>query len=552
MGGLWEPLWQPVSSGSSSGVASDDLTQLSLGGSLVDPVNLAGARGIYVVDSYGYVAVWEDGQGQSQVGSGQGRFAIIDFALDTPVLMASVQHDMLRGPRGVDVAGDVAAVVSSLSGGSLTLWDVTNKKAPTLLGSSVDAKLVGAHRVHFVGRWLYVTGLDWFTIWDVSNPAALALVGSLTVTAKDIYGMAIKGDTAFLAASASNEYLAVDITNKAAPSLISAVSLPGSGPHWMTVDGRYGYTANSGTDSVDIFDVSNPAAMVLVGTVSDSRLNGAHTLAKLGNYVLACAQSYSGFAVVDVTNPAAPVVVGSVTDSSVMDGVRSMHVAGGRCFWAAVGPQATPFTTGSVGWIDLHGLEVSTMTVGSMRADEGEVRGELQAGSVSVHDGVTVGPGGMMSLGPVAAEGKMLGRAATFDLSVFGKAVSTITFSTFTQLSTRYNAGSRKGSGGQNDEVVFRLPVDLLGGTWTIVLLHTATTDRGIYTIAGSVDGVTFTTLTTIDGYAGVLTQTRSEVPGVVVPDLTRFIRLKMATKNASSSNYNSEISGLYGLRTGA
>ncbi len=42
------------------------------------------------------------------------------------------------------------------------------------------------------------------------------------------------------------------------------------------------------------------------------------------------------------------------------------------------------------------------MTAGSIRLDEAEVRGELQAGSVSVADGMTIGPGGLTSFGPVA------------------------------------------------------------------------------------------------------------------------------------------------------
>lgn len=396
----WVDLWDTGQTATSSEL-SDDLPALTMGEPLVDPLLLAGARGIKVADSYGYVAVWNDGAGNPPVGAGQGRLAIIDFADDDPKLIVSIQHDLIRGARGLDVMGDIVALVSSLSGGTLTLWNVTDRTTPVLLRSSTDVRLTGAHRAEFVGRWLYVTGLNYFTIWDpfdLTNP-----VGALDVTGDDLYGMAIKGDVAFLAASAANEYISVNITDRANPVEISRVSLPGSGPHWMTVDGRYGYTANSGTDSVDIVDVSDPAAMVVVGTTgSDSRLNGAHTLAKLGDYLLVCSQSYSGFAVVQVTNPAAPVVVGSVFDTAVMDGVRSMHVVGSRCYWAAPGPQATPFTTGSVGWIDLHGLNVSSMTVGALRADEAETRGEHVVGSLTAMDGGTFGPGGIAVVGAAA------------------------------------------------------------------------------------------------------------------------------------------------------
>lgn len=143
-------------------------------------------------------------------------------------------------------------------------------------------------------------------------------------------------------------------------------------------------------------------------------------------------------------------------------------------------------------------------------------------------------------------------KARSFNIHALAPAYSHITFDTYTQLSSRYNAGSVKASGGQNSEIVYLLDFALLGGTWKLQLLHTATTDRGIYTIAASADASTWTDIGTIDGYAATLTQTVSPLAGVAMPDGTLYLRLKMLTKNASSSNYNTEISGLYGVRTGA
>jgi hypothetical protein len=97
-------------------------------------------------------------------------------------------------------------------------------------------------------------------------------------------------------------------------------------------------------------------------------------------------------------------------------------------------------------------------------------------------------------------------------------------------------------SGAQNDEINW--DVVLSAGTWTIELLIKKGTDRGIYSI--QLDGVE---VGTVDGYSGATVRNqRGLVAGVTVATSgKKRLKLKMATKNASSTSYVGSI-GLVSL----
>ena len=128
---------------------------------------------------------------------------------------------------------------------------------------------------------------------------------------------------------------------------------------------------------------------------------------------------------------------------------------------------------------------------------------------------------------------------------------SATNFSTPTQSNARYLAGYLASTGAQNAEVVYRLRGPLAAGTWSIRLTHSTNTSQGIYTIATSTDGSSWTDLTTIDGYASpAVAAVITDATGLTIPAQHSYVRLKMATKNASSSNYYGAFSALTGVRT--
>lgn len=141
--------------------------------------------------------------------------------------------------------------------------------------------------------------------------------------------------------------------------------------------------------------------------------------------------------------------------------------------------------------------------------------------------------------------------AEFFDLSTFGPPYANTSWSTLTQSSAAYHGGWRASAGGQNNSVTFKLPSPLRGGSWDIRLLHRAGAACGIYHVAVSADGTSFTDVGTVDGYAASDTTVATNLAGVMVPNGTRFIRFTMASKNASASSYTGRLSGFAGLRTG-
>lgn len=107
-----------------------------------------------------------------------------------------------------------------------------------------------------------------------------------------------------------------------------------------------------------------------------------------------------------------------------------------------------------------------------------------------------------------------------------------------------YFGALKTDNGNQNNLVDFTFVVQK--GTYTITLMHVKNTDHGIYSV--QVDAVE---VGTVDGYNGSRSpQSIGSVTGVAIATGKHTLRLKMATKNASSSNYYGEVQHILVRRT--
>jgi hypothetical protein len=131
------------------------------------------------------------------------------------------------------------------------------------------------------------------------------------------------------------------------------------------------------------------------------------------------------------------------------------------------------------------------------------------------------------------------------DINVFMTPISHVNWSTNDVNSSMIRNGRKRSSGTQNDEINF--DVTLGAGTWDIEILHNTGTNLGIYSV--QLDSVE---VGTIDGYSGAsVYNVRSSVTGVSVATAgKKRLKLKMATKNASSSSYYGSISHIQLRRT--
>jgi len=121
------------------------------------------------------------------------------------------------------------------------------------------------------------------------------------------------------------------------------------------------------------------------------------------------------------------------------------------------------------------------------------------------------------------------------------------------------NAVKVQAAAAQNNSIEW--DVLLAAGTWTLELGHGKNNTLGIFTVSLSTDASTYTDVasspynasaSTIDGYAASASYVnRSTITGITIATTGRYrLRLKMATKHASSSGYASELWGLRLLRT--
>jgi hypothetical protein len=101
-------------------------------------------------------------------------------------------------------------------------------------------------------------------------------------------------------------------------------------------------------------------------------------------------------------------------------------------------------------------------------------------------------------------------------------------------------------SGAQNDEIVF--PVGLRAGTWKLILAYQAESNKGIVTVY--LDAVSKGTRDMYEASAFVRV---NEVTSIAVAAAGWYdLKLKMETKNASSSGYAATFHSACLLRTGA
>lgn len=119
------------------------------------------------------------------------------------------------------------------------------------------------------------------------------------------------------------------------------------------------------------------------------------------------------------------------------------------------------------------------------------------------------------------------------DIDVFSTAVSQTNFDTNNVQALAIHNAFKASSGAQNDEINW--DVILAAGTWTVELTYRKASDAGIVSV--QFDSVE---KGTIDQYnAATSYNNRSTVAAITVATTGKVrLKLKMATKNASSSSY--------------
>lgn len=264
-----------------------------------------------------------------------------DDPLTAPVWLGSVTNTTtLNGAVGVAVHGDYAYVAAD-DGDRLTVVNISDPAAPSIVGSVTDAQIDGAGRIFLRYPYAFVTSRfpDRLVAINVSNPASPSIAGSIQDTLRldgaiDIEG---RGRYAYVGAPNQDYITIVDIADPASMSITGSLSSAlYDFPIDLDVSGSYAYVVGETSDSLVVVDISNPASPSIAGSVTDAMLDRPVGVTVVPPYAYVSAHDLDRITVVDVSDPANPAVVGGVSDATNLNGPRLSAAAGDYLYVANV------------------------------------------------------------------------------------------------------------------------------------------------------------------------------------------------------------------------
>ena len=378
--------------------------------SVVDDASLelSGAHDVYVQGRYAYVT-----------GGADSGIQIIDvFDPHNPVPLGSVSNHAgtrLFGPTGIYVAGSFA-YVTAISDRALQIIDVSNPSNPVGRGFLVDdgtISLDGINKVVVQGKYAYAASSndDALSIIDVSDPDNPFEVGALIDDATtELFGaidVVVRGNYAYVAGAFDHGVEIVDISDPTQPLHVGAINDDATTalrqPIGIAVSGKYAFVTSSIESSVAILDISDPSNPTHVARINGpgAALNFAGPLWVVGEYLYVAGEVSDGISVFNIADPVNPVLLGNYIDASgsVLNRPRGIHVSGNYAYVAAS-------VSNSMAILDISGLQSPAAQIGSLMAGNLDVSENAQVGNqLMVFGGVSTGPGGISSEGPLAVSG---------------------------------------------------------------------------------------------------------------------------------------------------
>ena len=308
-------------------------------------------------------------------------------AATTPVLSGSVANKTsLSGAGYVAVSGHYAYTLAYLAG-TVTVVDISNPAAPAVVGQSAYApSLQNAAHIVISGHYAYVVSQNRngisgsgvnddgtgnaLTILDISNPTAPTIVGSVHDSRLlfGAHGVAVSGSYAFVAAqgclsgqpcpdsTVGNALVVIDVSNPASPQIVASISNASLPPQWsgtsallhacgIAVSGNYAYVTASYSARLTVIDISNPLQPAIVASIQNKSVGSTLPLpvdvAVANGYAYVANEVNNGIlTVVDVHNPLSPHVVGSITSAADLAGAYRVRVRGNFAYVASSYAQA--------------------------------------------------------------------------------------------------------------------------------------------------------------------------------------------------------------------
>lgn len=221
-----------------------------------------------------------------------------------PVILSNLNTG--KGLNGIDVAGNYAYVVGEDDAKEFQVVDVTNKSAPTVVGTLDLSGNADGFTVFYWNGYAYVGRADGaaqeFVIINVSNPVSPSLVSGLANVGDEINDIFVLNNKAYLGTEDNSRgMIVVDVSNVNSPAVLGSMN---SGAHVYGVHGT-GESAFGVGGKYKFFMVnaSNPASITTLGSATIN--------AKIRDLIISGTYAFMGtedsnkeFQAWDVSNPA--------------------------------------------------------------------------------------------------------------------------------------------------------------------------------------------------------------------------------------------------------
>ena len=242
--------------------------------SILDTLSLSSAfqgSGIAVQESLAFISMEAIGNQ-----SGARNLVIVSLEQPTaPAILSATSSGLTADMGGIVVSGNYAYVpYESASGTNFQVWDVSNPRSPSVVGStsiSCPAGMFPFNNPALYGSDVYVScweseveNTGAFAIVDVSNPASPSVAGWVSVTAhyqpvsfaiwnQYLYVVATQGG------STSDYVLLYSIEDPTSPQLLATESVPHS-PQWVAALGTVALVPIYDGVELQVVDFSSPSS----------------------------------------------------------------------------------------------------------------------------------------------------------------------------------------------------------------------------------------------------------------------------------------------------
>ena len=289
--------------------------------------------------------------------------------------------------------------------------DISNPATPVLV-STLSSGIAAGRRIAVSGKYAYLMSSTFLDVIDISNPLQLVRVGGFNLPgsagARDI---AIQGTYAYIAGSApghtSGTLFVVNIADPTSPTTVGSYTFTGGfgPPPSLSVDvqGSYAYvTRSSGSiNNLYILDISEASSPTLQSTLAMSdRVRGV-TVSGRYAYVAnqddtVCGSSCGWMDIVDVSSPSDPLLINHVEISGSDSQPESVVISGRHAL-------ITQTNSDEITVVDIRGIETNGFIAHSALVSNLVVMNDAQfSNSLSISGGLTIGNGGILSLGALA------------------------------------------------------------------------------------------------------------------------------------------------------